>query len=297
MGVPPRSAVEDAFWEVYRSRRARTPRIPRRDREAFVQFRRFASALHARAGGAGDVPSRFSTTRGGTRSDIIASEDARAASESAASVSPSSILSSATNLLILANAFAVGSTRRVASAPRRGEAHRQRAFPDAGVCADRSRPRPARRFESVPRSLRRGSLAAARRGIPRRRARWRADRDEAYTAGLLARDAVRRPSRRRRPRSPSGRKTPRTPSVLPADRRTHSRQKHGVRPPASRKFSPTPAPPARARSSRRSGSRAPPRRSARSETSPAFGRKPRAGCRVPGGGAASLPSSSASGLA
>jgi len=174
-------AVEDAFWEVLARAGEEVP-DPAKGREAFVQFRRFASALHVRLA----APVTFFPIFDDTRryaSDVIASDDAKAASERLLGLAQLDPFFAA-NLLILANAFAVGSTRRVATlreAARRIGEDAFRTLACALIAPDRA---PLAASESVPRALRRGSLAAAV-VASHAASRWRADRDEAYTAGLL----------------------------------------------------------------------------------------------------------------
>jgi hypothetical protein len=174
-------AVEDGFWEVLARSGGEAPDAAR-GREAFVEFRRFASALHARLA----APVMFFPIFDDTlryASEVIASDDARAASERLLGLAQLDPFFAA-NLLILANAFAVGSTRRVATlreaARRIGDAA-LRTLACALIAPDRI---PLAASDSVPKALRRGSIAAAV-VASHAAGRWRADRDEAYTAGLL----------------------------------------------------------------------------------------------------------------
>ena len=174
-------AVEDGFWDVL-SRASDDAPDPTKGSEHFVHFRRFASALHTRlAGPVTFFPIFDDTVR--YAGEIIASEDSRAASERLLGLAQLDPFF-AVNLLILANAFAVGSTKRVATlrdaARRIGEAA-FRTLACALIASDRA---PLAAADSVPRALRRGSLAAAV-VASHASGRWRADRDEAYAAGLL----------------------------------------------------------------------------------------------------------------
>lgn len=174
-------AVEDAFWEVAARAGDEAPDAAR-GREQFDQFRRFAAALHARL----SAPVSFfpifdDTARYAT--DILASEDAASATERLLGLVQLDPFF-AVNLVVLANAFAVGSTRRVGTireAARRIGDHALRTLAGALIAPDRT---PLAASESVPRALRRGSLAAAV-VASHAAGRWRADRDEAYAAGLL----------------------------------------------------------------------------------------------------------------
>ena len=174
-------AVEDAFWEVA-ARAGEESLDAAKGREQFVQFRRFAGALHARlAAPVSFFPIFDDTVRYAT--EIIASEDAASATERLLGLVQLDPFF-AVNLFVLANAFAVGSTRRVGTI--REAAHRigdaaLRTLACALISPDRT---PLAAAESVPRALRRGSLAAAVVAA-HAAGRWRADRDEAYAAGLL----------------------------------------------------------------------------------------------------------------
>jgi hypothetical protein len=174
-------AVEEGFWDVV-ARSADDDLDAAKGREHFVQFRRFASALHARlAAPVAFFPIFDDTAR--FAAEILASEEAAAASERLLGLAQLDPFFAA-NLLILANAFAVGSTRRVGTpreaARRIGDAA-LRTLACSLIAPDRS---PLPSGESIPRALRRGSVAAAvvaSHAAPR----WKAGREEAYAAGLL----------------------------------------------------------------------------------------------------------------
>jgi hypothetical protein len=174
-------AVEDGFWEVF-ARSDDDDHGAAKGRESFVQFRSFAAALHARlAAPVNFFPIFDDTAR--FAAEILASEDASAASERLLGLARLDPFFAA-NLLILANAFAVGSVRRLGTLP---EAARRigddafRTLARALIAPERS---PLSAADSIPRALRRGSLAAAvvaSHAAPR----WKAGKEEAYTAGLL----------------------------------------------------------------------------------------------------------------
>ncbi|HWC65623.1 MAG TPA: DUF4388 domain-containing protein, partial [Thermoanaerobaculia bacterium] len=174
-------AIEEGFWDVV-ARSADDDLGPAKGREHFVQFRRFAGALHARlAAPVAFFPIFDDTTR--FAAEILASEEAAAASERLLGLAQLDPFFAA-NLLILANAFAVGSTRRVGTlreaARRIGDAA-FRTLACSLIAPDRV---PLPSGESIPRALRRGSVAAAvdaSHAAPR----WKAGREEAYAAGLL----------------------------------------------------------------------------------------------------------------
>ncbi|HET7451675.1 MAG TPA: DUF4388 domain-containing protein [Thermoanaerobaculia bacterium] len=173
-------AVEDGFWDVLA--RSDDGLGAEKERELFVQFRSFAAALHARLAAPVhffpifDDTSRFA-------GEVLASEDAAAASErllALALVDPFF----AANLLILANAFAVGGVRRVGTlreAARRIGESAFRTLARSLIAGDRV---PLAASDSIPRALRRGSLAAAV-VASHAASRWKAGKDEAYAAGLL----------------------------------------------------------------------------------------------------------------
>jgi len=174
-------AVEDAFWDVL-ARSAEDDVAAAKGREYFVQFRSFAAALHARlAAPINFFPIFDDSVR--FAGEILASDEASAASERLLGLARLDPFFAA-NLLILANAFAVGSVRRVGTlreaARRIGDAA-FRTLACSLIAPDRA-PLPA--SDSIPRALRRGSLAAAvvaSHAAPR----WKAGKEEAYTAGLL----------------------------------------------------------------------------------------------------------------
>jgi len=174
-------AVEDAFWDVL-ARSAEDEAGLAKEREHFVHFRRFAAALHARlAAPVAFFPIYDDTTR--YVAEILASEEASAASERLLGLVQLDPFFAA-NLFMLANAFAVGTTKRVGSlreAVRRIGDVAFRSIACALIAPARA-PLPA--SDSVPKALRRGSLAAAvvaSHAAPR----WDVDREEAYAAGLL----------------------------------------------------------------------------------------------------------------
>jgi len=174
-------AVEDGFWDVL-ARSAEDETGPSKGREHFVQFRRFAAALHARlAAPAAFFPIYDDTAR--YAAEILASEEALAASERLLGLAQLDPFFAA-NLFMLANAFAVGATKRVGTlreAVRRIGDSAFRGLACALIAPDRA---PLAASDSVPKALRRGSLAAAV-VASHAAARWRGDRDEAYAAGLL----------------------------------------------------------------------------------------------------------------
>ncbi len=174
-------AVEDGFWEVI-ARGGDGDGDTAKDREHFVQFRRFAAALHAKLSSAVSFfPIYDDTAR--YAGEILASEEASEASERLLGLAQLDPFFAA-NLFILANAFAVGSTKRVGTlreASRRIGDVAFRALACALIAPERV---PLAATEAVPKALRRGSLAAAV-VASHAAGRWHADRDEAYAAGLL----------------------------------------------------------------------------------------------------------------
>ncbi|HET9795346.1 MAG TPA: DUF4388 domain-containing protein, partial [Thermoanaerobaculia bacterium] len=107
-------AIEDGFWEVL-ARCAEDDLGAAKGHESFVQFRSFAAALHARLA----APVHFFPIFDDTArfaGEILASEEASAASERLLGLARLDPFFAA-NLLILANAFAVGSVRRVGTLP------------------------------------------------------------------------------------------------------------------------------------------------------------------------------------
>jgi len=174
-------AVEDGFWDVA-ARTAEDDGDPARGREHFVQYRRFAAALHAKlARPVCFFPIYDDTAR--YASDILASDEASAASERLLGLAQLDPFFSA-NLFILANAFAVGSTKRVGTlreCVRRIGDEAFRALASALISPERV---PLSASDAVPRAIRRGSLAAAV-VASHAAGRWHADREEAYAAGLL----------------------------------------------------------------------------------------------------------------
>jgi hypothetical protein len=174
-------AVEDGFWEVF-ARSADDDLGAAKGRESFVQFRRFAAALHARlAAPVNFFPIFDDTAR--FAGEILASEDASAASERLLGLARLDPFF-ATNLLILANAFAVGSVRRLGTLPEAARRIGDDAFRTLSRALIAPERAPLSAADSIPRALRRGSLAAAvvaSHAAPR----WKVAKEEAYTAGLL----------------------------------------------------------------------------------------------------------------
>jgi hypothetical protein len=174
-------AVEDGFWDVV-ARSGEDDIGATKGRELFVQFRRFAAALHSRLAAPVAFFPIFDDTARFT-AEILASEEAAAASERLLGLAQLDPFF-AVNLLMLANAFAVGGTRRVGTlreaARRIGDAA-FRTLACALIAPDRT-PLPA--ADAIPRALRRGSLAAAV-AASHAAPRWKAGREEAYAAGLL----------------------------------------------------------------------------------------------------------------
>ena len=173
-------AVEDGFWEVLA--RSENDLGAAKERELFVRFRTFAAALHARLA----APVHFFPIFDDTArfaGEVLASEDAAAASDRLLALAQLDPFFAA-NLLILANAFAVGSVRRVGTP---GEAARRigdtafRTLARSLISPDRV---PLAASDSIPRALRRGSLAAAV-VASHAASRWKAGKEEAYAAGLL----------------------------------------------------------------------------------------------------------------